>query len=59
MAVSNEQVVRDFIAAWSRLNADEIVAFFTPGDGGLFRPRDLHESVRDDVINVTEGTALS
>ena len=27
---SNEDVVRDFIAAWSRLDAEEIVAFFTP-----------------------------
>ncbi len=26
---ANEQIVRDFIAAWSRLNADEIVSFFT------------------------------
>ena len=26
---SNEQIVCDFIAAWSRLDADEIVAFFT------------------------------
>lgn len=25
---SNEQVVRDFIAAWSRLDADELVQFF-------------------------------
>jgi len=28
MAASNEQVVRDFIAAWSRLDADELVSFF-------------------------------
>ena len=27
---SNEQIVRDFIVAWSRLNVDEIVAFFAP-----------------------------
>lgn len=27
---SNEQIVRDFIAAWSRLDVDEIVAFFAP-----------------------------
>jgi limonene-1,2-epoxide hydrolase len=26
---ANEQIVRDFIASWSRLNADEIVSFFT------------------------------
>ena len=26
---NNEEIVRDFIAAWARLDADEIVAFFT------------------------------
>jgi limonene-1,2-epoxide hydrolase len=26
----NEMIVRDFIAAWSRLDADELVEFFTP-----------------------------
>lgn len=26
----NEQVIRDFIAAWPRLDPDELVAFFTP-----------------------------
>lgn len=28
MATSNEQVVRDFIAAWSRLDVEELVRFF-------------------------------
>ena len=27
---TNEEIVRNFIAAWSRLDVDEIVAFFTP-----------------------------
>jgi limonene-1,2-epoxide hydrolase len=27
---TNEQVIRDFIASWSRLNVDEIVAYFAP-----------------------------
>lgn len=26
---SNEQIVRDFIGAWSRLNVDELLAYFT------------------------------
>lgn len=26
---NNEEIVRDFIAAWARLDVDEIVAFFT------------------------------
>lgn len=25
----NEQVIRDFVAAWSRLDADELASFFT------------------------------
>jgi|TARA_B100000315_G_scaffold241083_1_gene261594 limonene-1,2-epoxide hydrolase len=25
----NEQIIRDFIAAWSNLNADELVSYFT------------------------------
>ncbi len=29
MAGSNEQVVRDFCEAWSRKDADELLAFFT------------------------------
>lgn len=29
MTRSNEQVVRDFCAAWSRKDADELLAFFT------------------------------
>ncbi len=27
---SNEDIVRSFIAAWSRLNVDELVGFFSP-----------------------------
>lgn len=26
----NEQTIRDFIAAWSRLDVDELVGYFTP-----------------------------
>ena len=32
---SNEQIVREFIAAWSNLDADELVSFFTE-DGIYF-----------------------
>lgn len=31
---SNEQLIRDFVAAWSRLDADELVGFFT--DDGAY-----------------------
>jgi limonene-1,2-epoxide hydrolase len=46
---TNEEVVRDFIAAWSRLDVDEIVAFFTP-DGTyhnmMNRPISGHDNLR-------------
>ena len=31
---TNEQIIREFIAAWSRLDADELVSFFT--DDGIY-----------------------
>jgi len=30
MSTENERVVRDFCAAWSRRNIDELLAYFTP-----------------------------
>ena len=30
MSTSNEEVVRDFCAAWRRRNIDELLGFFTP-----------------------------
>jgi len=46
---SNEEIVRDFIAAWSRLDVDEIVGFFTP-DGTyhnmMNKPVSGHENLR-------------
>jgi limonene-1,2-epoxide hydrolase len=46
---SNEEIVRDFIAAWSRLDVDEIVAFFTP-DGTyhnmMNKPVSGHDNLR-------------
>lgn len=45
----NEEIVKEFIAAWSRLDADEIVAFFTP-DGTyhnmMNKPVSGHDSLR-------------
>ena len=47
--VNNEQIVRDFIRAWSRLNVEEIVAFFAP-DGAyhnmMNKPVVGHDSLR-------------
>lgn len=28
--LSNEQIVRDFVSSWSRLNVEEIVGYFAP-----------------------------
>ena len=46
---TNEEIVRDFIAAWSRLNVDEIVGFFAP-DGTyhnvMNKPVSGHENLR-------------
>jgi limonene-1,2-epoxide hydrolase len=46
---SNEDIVRDFIAAWSRLNVDEIVDFFT-ADGiyhnMMSKPVSGHDALR-------------
>jgi limonene-1,2-epoxide hydrolase len=44
----NEDVVRDFIAAWSRLDADEIVAFFTT-DGTYHNMMNKPVSGRDNL----------
>jgi limonene-1,2-epoxide hydrolase len=46
---TNEQIVRDFIGAWSRLDVDEIVGYFAP-DGVyhnmMNRPVGGHENLR-------------
>lgn len=46
---ANEALVRDFIAAWSRLNADELVGFFT-ADGTyhnmMAKPVSGHDDLR-------------
>ncbi|MFZ2159555.1 MAG: limonene-1,2-epoxide hydrolase family protein [Bradyrhizobium sp.] len=46
---TNEEIVRDFIAAWSRLDVDGIVAFFAP-DGTyhnmMNKPVSGHDNLR-------------
>ena len=44
----NEEIVRDFIAAWSRLDADEIVAFFA-ADGIYHNMMNKPVSGRDNL----------
>ncbi|CAN7590846.1 nuclear transport factor 2 family protein [Phenylobacterium sp. LjRoot164] len=54
----NEQTVRDFIAAWSRLDADELVDFFT--DDGTYhnmpsRPVVGRENLRAFIAGFMRG----
>ncbi len=55
---SNEEVVREFIAAWSRLNVDELVAFFTP-DGTyhnmMAKPVAGHDNLRRFIGGFIRG----
>ena len=54
MAASNEQVVRDFIAAWSRLDADELVGFFV-SDGTYHNMMNKPVSGRDALRTFIGG----
>ena len=51
---SNEEIVRDFIAAWSRLDADELVEFFTP-DGTYHNMMNKPVSGRDNLRGFIGG----
>ncbi len=52
--MSNEQVVRDFIAAWSRLDAEELVTYFTE-DGTYYnmpiQPVSGHANLKGFIHN--------
>ncbi len=55
---SNERVVRDFIAAWSRLDHDELAAYFT--EDGVYHNMPLapaigRDAVRDLIESFTSG----
>ena len=54
----NQQVVRDFIAAWSRLDVEELVAFFAP-DGTYHNmptgPVTGHEALRGFIAGFLRG----
>lgn len=56
--MSNEQVVRDFIAAWSRLDVDELVSWFTE-DGVYYNmpiaPVQGQEALRAFIGNFLNG----
>ena len=55
---ANEQVVRDFLAAWSRLDVEELVAYFTP-DGTYHNmplaPVSGHEALRPFIAGFAGG----
>jgi limonene-1,2-epoxide hydrolase len=49
---NNEQIIRDFIAAWSRLNVDEIVSYFA--EDGVYhnipvQPVQGHKALRNFI----------
>ncbi len=54
----NAQIVRDFIAAWSRLDADELVDYFTP-DGTYYNmpttPVTGHDNLRAFIKGFLRG----
>lgn len=51
---TNEQIIRDFIAAWSRLDAAELAAFFTE-DGCYFNMPTQPVRGRENVENFIRG----
>ncbi len=51
---SNEQIIRDFIAAWSRLDPAELAAFFTE-DGCYFNMPTQPIKGRDNVEEFIRG----
>lgn len=57
---ANEQVVRDFIAAWSRLDVEELVGYFTP-DGTYYNmplaPVSGHDALRAFIAGFAGGWA--
>ena len=53
---SNVDVVRDFVAAWSRLDADELASYFTE-DGTYYNMPTAPVSGRGNVRNFIKGFA--
>ena len=50
--IDNEKIVREFVAAWSNLNADELVAYFT--EDGVYhnmpaQPVSGHDNLRSFI----------
>jgi limonene-1,2-epoxide hydrolase len=56
----NAAIVREFIAAWSRLDPDELVSYFTP-DGTYYNmpiaPVSGHEALRPFITGFASGWA--
>ncbi len=54
----NEQIIRDFVAAWSRLDADELAGYFTE-DGTYFnmplQPVSGRDNVREYIRNFLQS----
>ena len=57
-AASNEQLVRDFVAAWPRLDPEEIAAFFT--DDGVYHNIPMAPVAgRENVLALLRGFMAS
>jgi len=56
--MDNEQIIRDFIAAWSRLDADELVTYFS-ADGTYhnmpIQPVSGHDNLRVFIRNFLQS----
>lgn len=50
----NETIIREFIAAWSRLDADELVAYFTD-DGVYYNMPTEPVSGKDNLLKFISG----
>lgn len=56
--INNEEVIRDFIAAWSRLDVDELVGYFT--EDGIyynmpFKPVQGRAALKVFIANFLKG----
>lgn len=56
MAHDNEAIVRDFIAAWSRLDVDELVGYFAPD--GIYHNMMMGPVGGHDALRVFIGRFL-
>ena len=54
---TNEKIIRDFIAAWSRLNVDELVAYFS--EDGVYHNMPTDPVVGHEALRVFIGAFVA